>query len=90
MPNSPNSNVKKPKTLIFIDESNITKNGKINDTKMSILLVLLSNNFCNSKFKSRNILVSFCYQLIVKIALLNFLYVVLSALILYLVQKYIY
>lgn len=54
MPNSPNSNVKKPKTLNFIDESKITKNGKINDIKMSILLVLLSNNFCNSKFKSRN------------------------------------
>ena len=29
MTNSPNSNEKKPKTLNFIDESKITKNGKI-------------------------------------------------------------
>ncbi|GAA4955023.1 hypothetical protein GCM10023314_30900 [Algibacter agarivorans] len=54
MPSSPNSKVKKPKTLIFKDDRRITKKGKINDTKMSILLVLFSNNFCNSKFKSRN------------------------------------
>ena len=55
MPNSPNSKVKKPKTLNFIEDSSMTKKGKMKDIKMSILLVLLSNNFCNSKFKSRNI-----------------------------------
>ena len=53
-PNSPSSKVKKPKTLIFNDDKRITKNGNIKDTKMSILLVLLSKSFCNSKFKSRN------------------------------------
>ena len=36
------------------EDNNITKKGKIKDTKMSILLVLLSKSFCNSKFKSRN------------------------------------
>jgi hypothetical protein len=55
MPNSPNSKVKKPNTLILIDESSITKNGKMNDIKIRTLLVLFSNSFCNSKFKSRNI-----------------------------------
>jgi len=54
IPNSPNSKVKNPKTLIFKEESSITKNGKMNEIKMSVLLVLLSNSFCNSKFRSRN------------------------------------
>ena len=55
IPNSPNSKVKNPKTFIFNDESRITKKGKMKDMKIRILLVLFSNNFCNSKFKSRNI-----------------------------------
>ena len=54
IPNSPSSKVKKPKTLIFIEDNRITKNGKTNDINMSILLVLFKSNFCNSKFKSRN------------------------------------
>ena len=49
-PNSPNSKVKKPNTFIRNDDNNITKKGKINDTKINILLVLLRNNFCNCKF----------------------------------------
>jgi len=55
MPNSPSSIVKKPKTLILNEDNNITKNGNIKDINMSILLVLLSKSFCNSKFKRRSI-----------------------------------
>ncbi|GAA3599015.1 hypothetical protein GCM10022396_15350 [Flavivirga amylovorans] len=54
IPNSPSSKVKKPNTLIFKEDNRITKKGKINETNMSILLVLLRSSFCNSKFKSRN------------------------------------
>ncbi|GAA4231624.1 hypothetical protein GCM10022291_04510 [Postechiella marina] len=56
MPNSPNSSVKKPKTLIFKEDNNITKKGKIKDVNISILLVLFSKSFCNSKFSNRSIL----------------------------------
>jgi hypothetical protein len=52
IPNSPNSIVKKPKKLIFIDDNIKTVNGKINETKINTLLVLLNNSFCNSKLKS--------------------------------------
>jgi hypothetical protein len=45
IPNSPSSNVKKPKKLIFIDERINTVNGKTNETNISILLTLLSSNF---------------------------------------------
>ena len=55
IPNSPSSIVKKPKTFILNDDNNMTKNGNMNDINMSILLVLLSKSFCNSKFKRRNI-----------------------------------
>jgi len=34
-PSSPNSKVKKPKTLIFKEDKSIIKNGKINDMNMS-------------------------------------------------------
>ena len=79
MPNSPSSKVKKPKTLIFIDDKIKTENGKINDINMRILLVLLSKSFCNSNCKRRNILIGFLisyYLLVVRIVLLDFPYVV--------------
>jgi hypothetical protein len=55
IPCSPNSIVKSPKKLILKDESKITKKGRINDIIIKALLVLLSNNFCSSRFKRRNI-----------------------------------
>jgi len=55
MPNSPNSKVKKPKKFIFIDDKTSTVNGKMKDIKIKTLLVLLSQSFCNSNFKRRNI-----------------------------------
>jgi hypothetical protein len=55
MPNSPSSNVKNPKKLIFMEDRTRTVNGKINETNMSILLVLFSQSFCNSSCTSRNI-----------------------------------
>jgi hypothetical protein len=55
MPNSPNSKVKNPKKLIFIEDNTNTVNGKMNDINMRTLLVLLSNSFCNSKFNKRSI-----------------------------------
>ena len=55
IPNSPSSIVKKPKTLILNEDSSMTQKGNINDINMSILLVLLSKSFCNSKFKRRSI-----------------------------------
>ncbi len=54
MPKSPNSKVKNPKKFIFIEDSIKTVNGKINETKINILLVLLNNSFCNSILRSRN------------------------------------
>jgi hypothetical protein len=45
IPNSPNSRVKKPKKLILTAESRITNTGKINDTKIKVLLVRFSSNF---------------------------------------------
>lgn len=56
IPSSPNSKVKKPKKLILMDERTKTVNGKINDIKMSTLLALFNNSFCNSNFMSRNML----------------------------------
>lgn len=79
MPNSPSSKVKKPKTLIFIDDKINTENGKTKEINISILLVLLSNNFCNSSCKRRSILIGFLisyYLLVVRIVLLDFPYVV--------------
>ena len=54
IPSSPNSKVKKPKKFIFIDDRIKTVNGKINDININILLVRLSNSFCNSNLRSRN------------------------------------
>lgn len=56
MPNSPNSNVKKPKKLILIDDKINTVNGKINEMNIKTLLVRLSNSFCNSSCTKRIIL----------------------------------
>ena len=71
IPNSPSSRVKKPKKLIFTADKRMTHSGRIKDINISILLVLLSSNFCNSMFS--NLLVA--YQLIVRIVLLDFLFV---------------
>jgi hypothetical protein len=53
--------------------------GKIKETKISTLLTLLCNSFCNSKSMSRNIMIGFvevsCYLLVLGIALQGFLYV---------------
>jgi hypothetical protein len=54
IPKSPNSKVKKPKKLIFIDDNIKTVNGKMKDIKINTLLVLLNSSFCNSNFRSRN------------------------------------
>jgi hypothetical protein len=54
IPSSPNSKVKKPKKLILIEDKTKTVNGNINEIKMSTLLALFNNNFCNSRFISRN------------------------------------
>ena len=53
IPNSPNSSVKKPKKLIFIEDKTRTVNGKIKDININILLVLFNQSFCNSSCTSR-------------------------------------
>ena len=82
IPNSPNSKVKKPKKFIFIEDKTNTVKGKIKDTKISTLLTLLCNNFCNSKSMSRNIMIGFvevsCCPLVSRIALQGFLFVLLN------------
>jgi len=45
IPNSPSSSVKKPKKLILTADKSMTQSGKMKDMNISILLVLLSNNF---------------------------------------------
>lgn len=54
MPNSPSSKVKKPKKFILMDDKTKTVKGNINEIKMSTLLALFNNSFCNSNFISRN------------------------------------
>ena len=54
IPNSPNSNVKKPKKLILMEDRTNTVNGKIKEIKMSTLLALFNRSLCNSSFMSRN------------------------------------
>ena len=53
IPNSPNSNVKNPKKFIFIEDKTRTVKGKIKLTNIRILLVRLSQSFCNSNCTSR-------------------------------------
>ena len=53
IPSSPSSKVKNPKKLIFIEDKTNTVNGKIKLINISILLVLLSQSFCNSSCTSR-------------------------------------
>ena len=56
IPNSPNSKVKNPKKLIFIEDNTKTVNGKIKEIKINTLLALFSQSFCNSKFISLNMI----------------------------------
>ena len=56
IPSSPSSKVKKPKKFILMDDKIKTVNGKIKEIKMSTLLALFNNSFCNSNFMSRNML----------------------------------
>ena len=45
IPSSPNSNVKNPKKLIFMEERIKTVNGRIKEIKIKTLLALFNNNF---------------------------------------------
>lgn len=54
IPNSPNSKVKKPKKLILMDDNIKTVKGNMKEIKMSTLLALFNNSFCNSNFMSRS------------------------------------
>lgn len=54
IPSSPNSKVKNPKKLIFIEDRIKTVKGRIKEINIKTLLALFKSSFCSSKLINRN------------------------------------